>query len=60
MTNTPAMDDIVFITLPDSIQREQDGFTFLLDVPLPVQLSDEGKSIDSGKGIQIEMIAAGL
>lgn len=60
MTNTPDMDDIVFITLPDSIQREQEGFTFLVDVPIPVQLPDQGKGIDSNSGIRIEMIAAGL
>lgn len=60
MTNTRNLNDIVFITLPDSLRQEQEGFTFLPEIPLPVQLPDGQSSIDESKGIRIEMIAAGL
>ena len=60
MTQTFSMNDVIFITLPDSIRQEQDGFTFAPEIPLPVQLPDGKEAIDPSEGIRIEMIAAGL
>ncbi len=60
MTHKEHFHDIVFITLPDSLKQEQEGFTFDPDIPLPVQLADGAADIDPTKGISIEMIAAGL
>jgi len=60
MTDTQKLRDIVFITLPDSLRQEQEGFVFDPDIPLPVQLSEGATAIDSKTGIRIEMIAAGL
>jgi Flp pilus assembly protein TadD len=60
MKETFSMNDIIFITLPDSIRQEQEGFTFDPEIPLPVQLPDGKDAIDPSEGIRIEMIAAGL
>ena len=60
MTDKDTLQDIVFITLPDSLRQEQEDFTFNPDIPLPVQLSEGQTSIDPAQGIRIEMIAAGL
>ncbi|MFA5570243.1 MAG: hypothetical protein WC990_02235 [Sphaerochaetaceae bacterium] len=54
------LDDIVFVTLPESIDIASDSFTFNPDVEIPVQLADGTKSISQEQGITIEMIAAGL
>ena len=60
MRERALLDDIVFITLPDSMVQEHDGFTFDPAIPIPVQVGDAEHSIDPSKGIRIEMIAAGL
>lgn len=60
MTTENLLQDIVFITLPDSLRQHQEGFTFEPEIPLPVQLADGQAAIDPSAGIRIEMIAAGL
>lgn len=52
--------DIVFITLPDSLRQDHEGFTFDPAIPLPVQLPDGSRTINPLEGVRIEMIAAGL
>lgn len=60
MTQTKPLDDIIFITLPDSLPQEHNGFAFEPSIPIPVQLAGAEKAIDPAQGIRIEMIAAGL
>ena len=60
MIQSEALRDIVFITLPDSLRQQPQGFPFDPDIPLPVQLPDGRSTIDAEQGIRIEMIAAAL
>lgn len=60
MIKQDVLADVMFITLPDSLKQEQEGFTFDPGIPLPVQLPEGKRSIDPAEGIRIEMIAAGL
>ncbi len=60
MIEADALHDVVFITLPDTLQRDFEDFIFNPTIPLPVQLADGSSSIHPSEGISIEMIAAGL
>lgn len=60
MNETNLLDDIIFITLPDSPPQQSGEFTFNPAIPLPVQLSEGQHSINKTEGVRIESIAAGL
>ncbi|NLA92202.1 MAG: tetratricopeptide repeat protein [Spirochaetales bacterium] len=56
----PNLEDVVFITLPDGLGQQIEGFTFDPSIELPVQIADDSGEIQSDEGISFAMIASGL
>src|SRR5690554_6756678 len=54
------LNDVVFITLPDGLGQQIEGFTFDPAIELPVQIADGRGEIASDEGISFAMIASGL
>lgn len=60
MTTAKQLNDIFYITLPDSIKDRLEGFTIDSDTPIPVQLPPGSKAIEDVSEIGVEMIVAGM
>lgn len=60
MTNNATLKDIVFITLPESMEKEINGFRIDPARRLPIQLPEGQASIDDSSEVTIEMIISGM
>ncbi|MGI6432319.1 MAG: tetratricopeptide repeat protein [Sphaerochaetaceae bacterium] len=60
MSASDPLNDIIFITLPDSPPTQSGEFSFDPTIALPVQLPEGSTTIEADSGLRIEQIAAGL
>ena len=55
-----ALKNLVFITLPSSMERDINNFHIDSSIQIPVQLPDGKKSLDTNDEITLELIVAGM